>query len=208
MITAQRAGYGRQPEWWMAAGVRPIAAYQPKGAASLAQSYINLANPGTYNAAPGLAPTFDSARGWLFTNSTNLNTNIVINSAHTLVARVANVDAGSSGQVLGGQSTNRFYMYPRQNSKKQYGYGSYTPSYSPAMTSGVMALSSAGAYADGVKLGDITAGAWTEMAETAKIAFGMGGGYGMIGDIVAGAVFNTPLSAAQVAALSTAMANL
>ena len=32
-------------------------AYQPKGAASLAASYFNLANPGTYNAAPGTAPS-------------------------------------------------------------------------------------------------------------------------------------------------------
>lgn len=49
--------------WYLAGGApTPIAVYQPKGAASLAASYVNLANPGTYDAAadvPGYgAPTW------------------------------------------------------------------------------------------------------------------------------------------------------
>ena len=52
--------------WWKVAGKTCVAAYQPKGAASLAASYVNLANPGTYDAAPGAAPTWASATGWTF----------------------------------------------------------------------------------------------------------------------------------------------
>ena len=55
--------------WYLAGGIAKancIAAYQPKGAASLAASYVNLVTPGTYDAAPGTAPTFDSALGWTF----------------------------------------------------------------------------------------------------------------------------------------------
>jgi len=38
--------------WWLSGGIAAancVAAYQPKGAASLEASYVNLANPGTYN---------------------------------------------------------------------------------------------------------------------------------------------------------------
>ncbi len=42
--------------WWDNNGAISgcVAAYQPKGAADLAASYVNLANSGTYNAAPGV----------------------------------------------------------------------------------------------------------------------------------------------------------
>jgi len=43
--------------------------YLPKGAASLAASYINVINPGTFNAALGVAPTWDASSGWIFNGS-------------------------------------------------------------------------------------------------------------------------------------------
>lgn len=55
--------------WYLAGGValaNAVAVYQPIGAASLAASYVNLANPGTYDAAPGVAPTWAGASGWVF----------------------------------------------------------------------------------------------------------------------------------------------
>ena len=55
-------------KWWLAGGIHPsqvVAAYQPKGAASLDASYINLANPGTYDAQVGSVPKLDSS-GWVF----------------------------------------------------------------------------------------------------------------------------------------------
>ena len=68
-----RLGVGKQTSaavpWWLSGGISAancIAAYQPKGAADLAASYVNLANPGTYNAAPGVAPTWAAADGWTF----------------------------------------------------------------------------------------------------------------------------------------------
>jgi hypothetical protein len=55
--------------WWLAGGISAancIAAYQPKGAADLATSYVNLNAPGTNNAAPLTgAPTFNAALGWV-----------------------------------------------------------------------------------------------------------------------------------------------
>ena len=54
--------------WWVVVGKTCIAAYQPKGAASLAASYVNLQQPGTYDAAPGVAPTWAAGGGMLSAN--------------------------------------------------------------------------------------------------------------------------------------------
>lgn len=58
--------------WWTDTGIPAdqfIAVYQPKGAASLAASYVNLANPGTYDLAQTnpLHPVQLVADGWNFT---------------------------------------------------------------------------------------------------------------------------------------------
>jgi hypothetical protein len=66
-VATRRALLGggrRATPWWYVAGQTCVAAYQPIGAPSLAASYVILANPGTYDAAPGVAPTFDAATGW------------------------------------------------------------------------------------------------------------------------------------------------
>lgn len=60
--------------WWLSGGITAancIAAYQPIGAADLATSYINLANPGTNNATPGTAPAWDATNGWKFNGTSH-----------------------------------------------------------------------------------------------------------------------------------------
>ena len=51
--------------WWDLGGTITscVAAYQPKGAADLAASYVNLANPGTYDLAPDGSPSFNTNDG-------------------------------------------------------------------------------------------------------------------------------------------------
>ena len=56
-------GGGTALSWWVVAGKTCVAAYEPLGAASLAASYVNLANPGTYDATPGTTP--DVWRKWM-----------------------------------------------------------------------------------------------------------------------------------------------
>lgn len=58
--------------WWNNNGAISgcIAAYQPIGADSLAASYTNLANAGTYDAAPGVAPGWGASTGWTFNGTT------------------------------------------------------------------------------------------------------------------------------------------
>lgn len=64
----------------------PLAWWQPKAdnynswvPTSQAMSYYNVANPGTYNAAPGTAPAWAAATGWTFTaaSSQYLTTGVV-----------------------------------------------------------------------------------------------------------------------------------
>lgn len=43
-----------------------VFAYAPDEADDLADSYVNLAHPGTNNAAPGVAPSWASVTGWTF----------------------------------------------------------------------------------------------------------------------------------------------
>lgn len=55
--------------WWLAGGISAascVAAYQAKGAASLAASYVNLISPGVGNASVIVAPTWAAETGWTF----------------------------------------------------------------------------------------------------------------------------------------------
>ena len=55
-------------QWWQQGGVTScIAAYRARGAASLADSYVNKANPGVNDAsviAGKTAPVWSAANGW------------------------------------------------------------------------------------------------------------------------------------------------
>jgi hypothetical protein len=65
--------------WWVVGEIsasNAIAAYQSKASASLAASYSNLANPGTYNLTATVAPTWDTTSGWIFTGTQFLKTGI------------------------------------------------------------------------------------------------------------------------------------
>lgn len=65
------------PEWADYPGV--VAAYDAKNAASQAASYINLANPGTYDCTvPSVAPSWSNGTGWTFDGSTQyLDTGVI-----------------------------------------------------------------------------------------------------------------------------------
>jgi hypothetical protein len=61
---------------WQIAGKTPVRIYVPKGAASLAASYVNLATPGTGDATLGTAqpPSWDAVNGWGFDASLPVKT--------------------------------------------------------------------------------------------------------------------------------------
>ena len=96
--------------WWEVAGKTCVAAYQPKGAASYAASLVNLAQPGTYNATEGVAPTWAAGTGWTFNGTTqHLNVSaaagfmtILGGDAYTAIARFAtNINPATRQKIIG-----------------------------------------------------------------------------------------------------------
>ena len=146
--------------WWLSGGIAAancVAAYAPKGAASLAASYSNLANPGTYDAAPGAAPDWDVTNGWKFNGSSHhLTTGIVQSStAFSVICRFNNVTSGAWLFGHGKASNNsRFAIAPKLSNKIYYcldGSGSTWIIVNTLITSGVLAIAGTKAYRDGVQ---------------------------------------------------------
>lgn len=203
--------------WWLAGGVSAancVAAYAPKGAASLAASYTNLANPGTYNAAPGVAPTWSATDGWIFDGATHhLLTGIIPTSGWTMIVRILDGTTGGVatrcpiGQYTGG--TTRLHLYSEAGDAT-VGYGNGGVIFkAPAIATGVIGVAGQVGYRNGAI--DTTAiGAWSGSA-TNQINIGRRGRAGTSGEsyyagkVLAAAIYNVTLVLAQMQALTTAM---
>ena len=155
--------------WWLAGGIAAancIAAYQPKGAASLAASYVNLANPGTYDATEGTAPTFDTSIGWTFSAASNqyLRTGVTPENDQTwsMIARFSGHT--TNGQAMCGSIALNgavgFRMFPRRGVANNMVWNNGTQIASGERQSeGIMAIAGANAFFDGTSYG--TTGGWS-----------------------------------------------
>ena len=211
------AAGGAAVPWYLSGGILAancVAAYQPKGAASLAASYVNLANPGTYDAALGVAPTWAAGTGWTFNGSTQwLDTGIVPAGGYSMLVQFANaVGAGNHGHGVYAAAGQRFYVRPRSGGVSRiYGYGDTGQVIAGAPAAGNMAIAGPQGYLNGVADGGAP-GAW--VATVLSIAIGAENGIGLPignwfqGDVIAAAVYNSTLTAPQVAAVAAAMAAL
>ena len=201
--------------WYLSGGVNTatqLAAYQPIGAADLAASYTNLAHPGTYDAAPGVAPSWTAAAGWSFNGSSTYLTlgGLTVDDGWSMFCRFSDVPSpGTTIQTaIGG--------------KNGYSYSSIQPSYTggrayiehesyraqtPA-ASGVWGFAALQAYVNGVAAG----APMSSRAETydalniGRYSSGTPSHFG--GKIQAIAIYNATLTADQVAAITAAMAAL
>ena len=201
---------GGASSWWLAGGISAsacIAAYAPKGAASLAASYTNLANPGTYDAAPGVAPSWSAAAGWTFDGTQYLTTGVSVTTDQTwsLVVRYANavVVAGGNNCVMGAITGGALAARWNQSSSAVYLNGGFLVG-SAARTAAVLAVAGNKGYLDGTaEPGTITPGSNV----TVTISIGREGGAvnWYKGNVLAAALYNATLAAAQVAAVTTAM---
>ena len=198
--------------WWDDDGAIAgcVAAYAPVGAADLASSYVNLANPGTYNAAPGVAPTWNALTGWTFNGSTQyLTTGVVPASDQSWSMIVRFTTSDTDACVCGSRiSTNRFWLYCADGFNQRYYGNGFNKSYAGRVTSGVMAIGGNVAYLNGSpETGTIAAGSGTN---THGIYIGCLNNAGTIsssfsGTIVAFAVYSSTLSASDVATITTRM---
>jgi hypothetical protein len=204
--------------WYLAGGApTPVAAYQPIGAASLAASYTNLVNPGTFDAAPGVAPTWSAVTGWGFNGSTQyLTTGVVPNSNNwTMLVRFSGVTSGAA-TVIGSYSADglaRFYLQPDYFGTKWYSNGGHAQSRGDGIASGVMAVAGRQPYLNGATDGaaNLATGTWTNALPAIIGALNHSGNAVQFftGNVQSIAIYDTSTDhAVWVPAVSAAMAAL
>jgi len=204
--------------WWLSGGISAAncaAAYAAKGAASLAASYINLNNPGTNNAAPGVAPTFAGATGWTFNGSTQyLTTGINPGNNYSAIIRFSSFSTpGSANAVALGSaisaSPNTGLTLGKTVSTGTLRFRNGDTAYVDASTatSGVMAAAGANAYLNGSLVNSGLGGSGSNAFPIYIAANSNSGSVSNFSTIVivALAIYNTTLSGSQVAALTTAI---
>jgi hypothetical protein len=197
--------------WFLTGGISAAnckAAYAPKGATSQAASYTNLANPGTYTAAPGTAPAWDATNGWKFTaaSSQYLTTGLTMTTDQTwsMIVRFAGV-TGSGGYYICGAGNPYFALASRTNLNNViYGNGNVL-AVSPSMTSGVLAVVGNKGYRNGtIETGTIGTGSATSNALAIGAVQGVSVSGFLNGNIQALAIYNVNI-AAYISALTTAI---
>lgn len=202
--------------WWLSGGISAgdcIAAYQAKGAASQAASYVNLANPGTYNATPSVIPGWSSADGWQSPGA--LNTGYRPNTGNTfsVLARFE-WDGATKGVAVGVTHTDsndtsiwpEFILFDMALGF----YGGYYRSYTPITGDHTVILTSTGLWLDGSRVGTAYTGSIAASGvDIFLMARGRSSGYDnpMGGYFKAAALYNTNLES-YVTSLTAAVAAL
>lgn len=201
--------------WWTVPGKTCTAAYQPKGAATYAASKINLANPGTYDAADGAAyPTWAAATGWKFNGTTQyLNSGVLaLGASQDASMLVQFVSAQNAEHYLCGSSAGvgAFAIAPRHTLDVVVYYNGSFLSVAPRLLTGNLAIAGNKGYRNGAAdAGTISAG------NAGTLAIWIGGlnlngvlQYKTAAYVTAWAIYYTTLTAAEVAIVAAAMAAL
>lgn len=139
--------------WWeLAPGC--VAAYQPIKCDSLQNSYINLANPGTFTCTAISAPVINPQFGWIFTADA-LATGIAMSNygtSMTGIVRYSNLTVSGEKYLFGSASSatgETFHICPdRGSSNITYGHDE-TVSIGPQLSGGVLAVTQDGGYRNG-----------------------------------------------------------
>ena len=207
--------------WYLSGGIASancIGAYQAKGAADIAASYVNLANPGTYNLTTADAPSFNTSSGWTFNGtSDHLNTGITAENdqSWTLVVRGKSTNdtgyRGFIGSYYNGGSYQGIAISAVWLTDQAIIWNGATIVINPSIVNeGVFIVTGNKFYIDGTKTGaDIgsLAGTFYPISigalqhNTSKFAY-------LAGYIYAAAIYDVALSQPQVTALTTALAAL
>lgn len=197
--------------WWepTTGSYTAVAAYRAIGAADLATSYVNLANPGTYDLTTSNAPSFDATDGWTFNGSTNfLDTGFIEGVTWTTIVRFSNV--ANNGALFGsGQaySSHGRHIHPYYSATIYYrNSGNFNRA---GATEGVVAIANKTAYLNGSSVGTID-----NSLTSADYTCWIGSSHRnelpqyINAKIQAVAIYSTTLDATQVAEISANMAAL
>jgi len=208
--------------WWLAGGISPanvLVAYQPLLAADLAASYTNLANPGTNDAAPGLAPDWSSGDGWIFNGVDQyLSTGTIsIDQNVTLIIRIADFNFSGYAYYSGasdGSASNNIYLGEYQTVPEEDifrgAFGDATAEEDDDhIPSGILAINKNYLYKDGysyISWGTVPGDFSFDLPVFigAENDSSVPSNYANV-KVLAYALYNIPLSDAQVLAITTAM---
>lgn len=178
------------PSWQAGGATGCLQALIPKGAASLAASYLNQVSPGTLDAYTGVAPSFAAATGWTFNGSTQyLLTGITPAQGYTALVRIASV--GNNGYAFGTRTgtSGRFSIQPYNALHVvQYESGDFLSASPEQTTDAILIVSGQKGYryvGGSLTTETGTIGAWTgpasyEITLGARNVSGTPGGFGAL----------------------------
>lgn len=204
------------PHWSTLGGtIAPshIAAWTPKGALSLAASYVQYGALGS-GLTVGLAPTWDVTNGWMFANdavSTKyLKSGVIPGNGWSIAIRFSN--ASTIIIILGARVSapdNGIFIRPNNSGVVTYSYGN-RKDVSPTMTSGTLCIAGSVGYRDGVSeatgLNAVITGSIYEIyIGTFNAAGTASPELSTTAYVQAVAFYDVTLTGAQAAALNTAM---
>lgn len=167
MLSNRRIVETKQHEaagWWNLYGKFSgcTAAYSPKGAVSLADSYANLAYPNNSRVTVGLAPTFDTSTGWTFGGTQFLKTGLTLTNEFSVIVQFT--DAVANTRLLGAIDNvgglRWFSIIPNANDGHYFSYGPdiVKTDVGGAITAGVMGFSGRQGLLNGILNGNILTG--------------------------------------------------
>ena len=203
-------------DWWdpNGDGLCVWAAYQPKGAANQAASYVDLSGNGN-NAGVGVAPTWDAVNGWKF-NGVNqyLTTTFVPQNDQSQSVLVQFTNVANTGGLVGLRSPIGEYIYIRPNTSGRcyYIHGAGVPvSTLGGLAAGNSAIAGAVGYRNGAAdialnpfAGGVPAlGLWIAALNNLGAP-----AFLLLGYIQALAIYDCTLTAPQVLAVAAAMSAL
>jgi hypothetical protein len=206
----------RSTAWWQAvAGKTPIIAYAPKGAASYSNSLINLANPGTNNAAAGIAPTWNASDGWIFNGTSQylVTGNVTLTEHMTFVVRYSNI-GGTFQEFIDDGAVGEYSLDLNISQSRVaawfsggvYYYSVINESMGSIPAMGVYAANPDGLWIDGI---DCEAAIYSDPGTwSTSRSLNIGGSpstYYFTGDIQAVAIYDSVLSAAEIVTITDAM---
>lgn len=214
LLNRNYAGEGHTvaQKWWLTDGVSDsdvAGVWQAIGAYTQAESYYNLDTIGTNDLSVGSAPTWAAASGWTFT-SDYLDTGITPASDYTMIARCVNTGGSGRQHVMGSAATNaNFRMDVGDGAAITYG-DSTSSTFAGDYTDGVACMAASQFYFDGSLIGSVNG---TFSGSPIDIFIGAFNNAGSPSDpwpgtVQAAVIYNTTLTAAQIATISTQMAAL
>jgi len=153
--------------WYLAGGVPAancVAAYKPIGAIDIAASYINIANPGTYDLTAPSPPAFDAAVGWTFDGIANyLVTGITNGAAQSWSAVIKFASMTNNGRPFGSYDGGYGFFIIPDNAGNAVTYingGNTGLAKTPKLLSGTLGIAGANAFRNSMQeAGTITAAA-------------------------------------------------